>query len=377
MVRLKYRNERAQMSERPKLLRSGWWLAPFAALALTSCEGETKPPETARTTVRTQNAEFVDHRQTVTLTGEVVAHVQTNLSFRVSGQITEWLADVGSHVTAGEVLARIDPSEQKADVEAAEAAVRAAEAQVTQASSGFERQKSLLAKNSTTQETFDQAQTALQTAQGSLDSAKALLGTSRDALSYTELKADADGIVTVRNAETGQVVQAAQTMFSVARDGPRDAIFDVYESLLFEKPAEPKIQLALVSDPSVKTEGRIGEISPTIDTATGTVRVKIAMDTTPERMTLGAPVIGFASSVPSKLIVLPWTSLSAQDGKPAVWVVNSTDSTVNRKPVTIAAYETGSVLVSGGIAKGEVVVTEGGKMLRPGQVVDVIKEQAK
>ena len=43
----------------------------------------------------------------------------------------------------------------------------------------------------------------------------------------------------------------------------------------------------------------------------------------------------------------------------------------------VAAYETGSVLVSGGIAKGEAVVTEGGKMLRPGQVVDVIKEQAK
>lgn len=376
MVRLEYRNERAQMSEKRKLRWSGWWLASLAALALTSCDGETKPPETAKITVRAQTAEFVDHRQTVTLTGEVVAHVQTNLSFRVSGQITEWLADVGSHVMAGEVLARIDPSEQKADVVAAEAAVRAAEAQVTQSSAAFERQKSLLSKNSTTQEAFDQAQTALQTAQGSLDSAKALLGTSRDALSYTELKADADGIVTVRSAETGQVVQAAQTMFSVARDGPRDAIFDVYESLLFEKPAEPKIQLALVSDPSVKTEGSISEISPTIDTATGTVRVKIAMDTTPDRMTLGAPVTGFASSQPAKLMILPWTALSTLDGQPAVWVVDGKDSTVSRKPVKVASYETGRVLVSEGIAKGETVVVEGGKMLRPGQSVDVIKEQA-
>ncbi|WP_244482320.1 MULTISPECIES: efflux RND transporter periplasmic adaptor subunit [unclassified Rhizobium] len=352
-------------------------MASFAALALTSCEGETKQPEAAKITVRVQTAEFADHRQTVTLTGEVVAHVQTNLSFRVSGQITEWLADVGSHVSAGEVLARIDPSEQKADVEAAEAAVRAAEAQVRQASAAFERQKSLLAKNSTTQEAFDQAQTALQTAQGSLESSKALLGTSRDALSYTELKADADGIVTARNAETGQVVQAAQTMFSVARDGPRDAIFDVYESLLFEKPAEPKIQLALVSDPSVKTEGTISEISPTIDTATGTVRVKIAMDTTPDRMTLGAPVTGFASSKPSKLVVLPWTSLSSLDGKPAVWVVNDKDNTVSRKPVKVASYETGRVLVAEGLSNGEAVVTEGGKMLRPGQTVYVIKERAK
>ncbi|MBP1861315.1 efflux RND transporter periplasmic adaptor subunit [Rhizobium herbae] len=343
---------------------------------LSSCQGETKPPEKPKTAVRTQSADFVDYRQTVTLTGEVVAHVQTNLSFRVSGQITEWYADVGSHVTVGEVLARIDPSEQKADVEASEAAVRAAEAQVRQATSAFERQKALLAKNSTTQETFDLAETSLRTATASLDSAKAELGTSRDSLSYTELRADADGIVTVRNAEAGQVVQAAQTMFTVARDGPRDAIFDVYESLLFEKPSEPKIGLALVSDPSVKTEGSISEVSPTIDTTTGTVRVKIAMDKTPDRMTLGASVTGFASSQPTKLVMLPWTSLSAVGGKPAVWVVDRNDSTVNLKPVTVAYYETGRVLISDGISKGDTVVIDGSKMLRPGQVVDIAKEQA-
>ena len=82
------------MSEKRKFPWRGWWLVPLAALVLTSCEGETKPRETAKMAVRTQSAEFADHRQTVTLTGEVVAHVQTNLSFRVSGQITEWLADV-------------------------------------------------------------------------------------------------------------------------------------------------------------------------------------------------------------------------------------------------------------------------------------------
>jgi len=376
MVQHEYRGERPQMSVKRNFLFGAFAPLMTATLLLASCQGETKPTEKTATTVRAITAAFVDHSQTVTLTGEVVAHIQTNLSFRVSGQITEWHADVGSHVTAGEVLARVDPKEQQADVEASEAAVRAAEAQVRQASSAFERQKSLLAKNSTTQEAFDQAQTALRTAEGSLESAKAQLGTSHDALSYTELRADADGIVTVRNAEAGQVVQAAQTMFTVARDGPRDAIFEVYESLLFEKPSEPKIKLALVSDPSVETEGAISEVSPTIDTATGTVRVRVAMDNTPERMTLGAPVIGFGSSVPTKLVILPWTSLSALDGKPAVWLVDAKDSTVNLKPVTVAYYETGRVLISDGIAKGDTVVVDGSKMLRPGQVVDVVKEQA-
>ena len=362
------------MNDRSDHRLGTWWAASLAVLFLASCQGEQKPPEEVKTSVRTQAVDFADHQQTVTLTGEVVAHVQTNLSFRVSGQITEWYKDVGSHVTVGEVLARIDPKEQVADVEAAQAAVDAAEAQVRQAVSAFERQKSLLSKNSTTQESYDLAETTQRTANGSLDAAKAQLGTARDSLSYTELRADADGIVTVRNAEAGQVVQAAQTMFTVARDGRRDAIFEVYESLLFEKPADPKIALALVSDPSVKTEGVISEVSPTIDADTGTVRVKIAMDETPDRMTLGAPVTGFASSKPTKLAILPWTTLSAIGGKPAVWVVK--DNKVELKPVTVGSYETGRVLISEGIAKGDTVVVEGTKSLRPGLVVDIVKEQA-
>jgi len=377
MVQRDFRSEQPQMNGKQHYGPVRWLAATAVMLILASCQGETQQSEKEKATVRVQSADVVDYQQRVMLTGEVVAHVQTNLSFRVSGQVTEWYADVGSHVAVGDVLARIDPRVQQADVRSSEAAVRSAEAQVRQATSAFERQKSLLAKNSTTQEAFDQAQTALRTAEASIDSARAQLGTSRDALSYTELRADADGIVTVRNAEAGQVVQAAQTMFSVARDGPRDAIFNVYESLLFERPAEPpKIGLALVSDPSVKAEGVVSEISPTIDAATGTVRVKVSMDSTPDRMTLGAPVTGFASSRPMKLVILPWTSLSELDGKPAVWVVDERNSTVDLKPVTVATHEKGRVLISDGIPKGETVVVEGAKMLRPGQVVDVIKEQA-
>jgi multidrug efflux pump subunit AcrA (membrane-fusion protein) len=93
-------------------------------------------------------------------------------------------------------------------------------------------------------------------------------------------------------------------------------------------------------------------------------------------MTLGAPVTGLGSSAPTKLMILPWTALSALDGKPAVWVVDEKDSTVNLRPVTLASYETGRVLISGGLVKGDTVVIDGSKMLRPGQVVDVIKEQA-
>ena len=52
----------------------------------------------------------------------------------------------------------------------------------------------------------------------------------------TALIADAPGIITARQAEVGQVVQATVPIFSLARDGERDAVFNVYESLLVEPP---------------------------------------------------------------------------------------------------------------------------------------------
>jgi multidrug resistance efflux pump len=79
-------------------------------------------------------------------------------------------------------LARIDPTEQQADLDAATAAVSAAESQLHVASATFERQKTLLSSGFTTRSSFDQAEEGLRTAEGSLDAAKAQLGMSRDAL---------------------------------------------------------------------------------------------------------------------------------------------------------------------------------------------------
>ena len=123
------------------------------------------------------------------------------------------LVNVGDHVTADQVLARLDPQQQQATVTAAEAAVQAAEAVLRQATSTYERQKALLAQGFTTKREHDQAEEAYRTAQASLDAAQAQLGTARDQLSDTVLRAGVPGVITARNAETGQVVQAAQTRF--------------------------------------------------------------------------------------------------------------------------------------------------------------------
>jgi membrane fusion protein, multidrug efflux system len=95
----------------------------------------------------------------------------------------------------------------------------------------------------------------LQSAEGALEEAKAQLGTAKVALGDTELRADASGVITARSLENGQVVAAAQPVFSLARNGDRDAIFDVDEGVFFGDIEDGPVSLRLVADPNVTAIG--------------------------------------------------------------------------------------------------------------------------
>ena len=344
-------------------------LVAAVALGLAACKGETKRAENPPTAVQVETVALADYAPTVRLTGDIRAAVESDLSFRVSGRIIERTVDVGDHVTADQVLARLDPQQEQATVAAAEAGIQAAEAVLREATSTYERQKALLGEGFTTKRDHDAAEEAYRTAQASLDAAQAQLGTARDQLSYTVLRAGVPGVIVARNAETGQVVQAAQRVFSIAQDGPRDAVFHVYESIFTDGPREPAIELTLVSDPAVKAKGTVREVSPTVETSSGTIRVKVGIEKSPAAMTLGASVVGEGRFQPCKLAVIPWSAVSREGGQTAVWTVDPQTKTVSLKPITIEAYQTGKVVVREGLQPGDIIVTAGAQLLRPRQLV--------
>jgi RND family efflux transporter MFP subunit len=317
--------------------------------------------------VRTEIVQPRDRQSSITLTGEVQSRFRADLSFRVSGRVLARYVDIGTHVKAGEVLALLDPAEQEADVDAATAAVLAGESQLRVAKATFERQKALIANGFTTRAAYDQAQEGLRTAEGALEAAQAQLGTSRDALGYTALRAEADGVVTARSLETGQVVQAAQPVFSLAQDGERDAVFDVYESIFLGNADSRDVSLALVSDAGVTASGHVREVSPAVDAKSSTIRVKVAIKDPPAAMTLGSPVAGTVKVNAQRQIALPWRALMAADTRPAVWTVDPATRTASLRPVTVSGYEAGEVLIKAGLEPGERVVVDGGKLLSVGQ----------
>jgi membrane fusion protein, multidrug efflux system len=319
--------------------------------------------------VRTEIVQPRVRQGSVTLTGDVKARFSADLSFRVSGRVRERLIEIGAHVVPGAVLTRLDATEQQADLDAAIAAVTAAEAQLRVAKATFDRQNHLIASGFTTRVAFDQAQEGLRTAEGSLERAKAQQGTAKDALGYTELRANASGVITARSLEVGQVVEAGHPVFSVAQDGERDAVFEIYEAIFFGDFDGGPISLTLLSDPRVKATGYVREVSPAINAKTSTIRVKVTIQDPPAAMTLGSSVAGTAKWNPVAEIALPWTALMAAGSKPAVWVVDPSTNTALLKPVTIGRYEAGAVVIQDGLEPGERVVVDGGKLLSFGQLV--------
>jgi membrane fusion protein, multidrug efflux system len=340
-------------------------LAPALSACVDDIAGSTQRPAFVRTEIVRPRV-----RQTsVTLTGEVQARFRADLAFRVSGRVVKRLVEVGAHVDAGQVLARLDPAEQQADLDAAAAAVTASESQLRVATATFERQRTLLSNGFTTRVVFDQAQEGLQSAEASLQDAKAQLGRAKNALGDTELRASAAGVITARKLEIGQVVDAGQSVFTLAQDGDRDAIFDVDERILLGDTERGEVALRLLSDSNVTALGRVREVSPAVDTKGSTVRVKVAIQNPAPAMPLGSAVAGTGKFRPVAQIILPWAALMAMGSKPAIWTVDPANNTASLKVVTIGGYEAGAVIIKEGLEPGERVVIDGGKLLSSGQLV--------
>lgn len=342
-------------------------LAAASLAGLAACTPENQTAEKPQRQVEAVQVTSRESADQISITGEISARVQSDLSFRVSGRITERLVDVGEHVSNGQTLARIDPQEQKADLQVALATLQSAQAQQVQAQQAFDRQQSLFTTGVTTRAALDQAQEALLTAQGTVQSAQAQVDTARDALEQTELKADADGVITARNAEVGQVAQAAQLVFTLAHDGPRDVVINADESVLLGGEIQKDVTVRALSG-GEPIKATVREVSPTIDTSTGTIRVKLALDSSAD-VRLGSAVVATGHYKPTKTMQLPWSAMASVSGQPAVWIIDPKSGAVSLRKIEVADYANERFSVRAGLSEGETVVINGTKFLTAGEVV--------
>jgi RND family efflux transporter MFP subunit len=178
-------------------------------------------------------------------------------------------------------------------------------------------------------------------------------------------------VITEVGAEPGEIVQAGRMIAQKSQDDGLDAVFDVAAGLIEATPPDPEVTVALSLTPSVTAQGRVREVAPRADAATGTFRVRVGLIDPPAEMRLGSTVTGRTTFGGTGGVELPATALTAADGAPAVWVVDPATSTVSLRPIGVAAFNPASVSVESGLEIGEIVVTAGVQALRPGKQVRV------
>ncbi len=345
--------------------------AVLIAAALSGCDRKPPPAAQARP-VRTVTVERSAEGEILSLTGQIRAKDQVSLAFRLDGRMIKRPANVGDALKAGDVIAQIDPQNQQNALRTAQANLASVEAALTQARLTFGRQQQLLADGWTPRAKFDEAQQAFLGAEAQVDAAHAQVGIAQDQLGYTVVFADAAGVVTATGAEPGEVVHAGQMIVNLARQGGRDAVFDVSEQLIRTGPRDPVVQIALSNGPSVRATGRVREVSPQADPSTRTYQVKVGIIDPPKAMELGSTVTGSIKlSAPVGLQVPP-SALTEADGRPAVWVVDPKNQTVSLRNVDVGRYDPADVVVAQGLDAGDIVVTAGVQTLHPGQTVRLL-----
>jgi membrane fusion protein, multidrug efflux system len=351
-----------------------WGVILLILLLLCACEKNELVTDIRP--VRAVRIERHEVGDPIVLTGQLRARDEISLAFRLTGKLTTRPANVGDRVKAGQIVASLDAENERNAAYAAEADYGAAQAVLEQARSAENRLQNLLKERAVSRTEYEVALRQLKTAKAQVHAAKARLDSAQDQLGYTVLKAEADGIITAKGAEPGEVVAAGQMILFLARKNGRDGVFDMPAQVIRAGLSiHQQVEVWLADNPEIRTFGVIREVSPQADPATRTHRVKVGLDDVPAGMFLGSTVVGRLLLQATTQIEIPSSALTSSQGKPAVWIMDSRDMTVHVRPVTTAQYTQDSVVIVDGLKEGELVVTAGVQVLYEGQKVRLLGDR--
>lgn len=351
-----------------------WTIA--LSLLLVACESQhDAAPQMETRPVRAQQVQLKKLTKPTSYSGEVKARYVTDLAFRVAGKLVERKVDVGVEVKKGQLLARIDPTDYKLSVLSSTAQVNSAQADVDKARADLARYKNLLEKGAVSRTEFDHYQNVYNTTMAKLKQTKALLDVDENKANYTDLFADADGVITEILAERGQVVAQGQAIMRLARPQEKEISINVSENRLDELNKTNELSVSLWAYPQLKLRGKIREISPNADPVTRTYNVRVTLLNPPEEVHLGmtATVI-LQRSTPQAVALLPLSALYAQGENPSVWIVDTQTHQVKLTPIQLSEFYGNYVTVIQGLSDGQWVVTAGTHKLHEGQKVRLLDE---
>jgi len=310
-----------------------------------------------------------DTRQQRTFTGTVEARVQSNLAFRVAGKITKRLVNAGQHVNKGQVLMQLDKENLELQVIASKRAIDAAQADLFKASADELRMRDLVNNGTISAQRYDHAVAALRSAKANLSMIKANASVVENANRYSELVADADGIIVSTHGEPGQVVSAGQQVIQLAKDGLREAVISLPETIrpTLNSPASASFFNSTI----LATPTHLRELSNSADPITRTYQARYVLeaDVTPP---LGSTVsITLNLGVKKNSALVPLGALYDDGQGTGVWALNKKASTVTLRRVTVSRISSETASIYGDFDKDELIAAMGAHRLHENELVRI------
>lgn len=179
------------------------------SLAVPVLLGLVAAPAMARQWVEVAERSLVD---TLRLDGRIEAVRESTVSAQTSGTVKELPYDVDDRVEAGDVIVRLDDTEQRARLSQAQSSLAEAQASLQDARQRFERIQQLYEKNSASESELDQARNRVEGARARVAGARGAVDEARQQLEYTRVTAPYTGILTDRMVETGESVTQGEPL---------------------------------------------------------------------------------------------------------------------------------------------------------------------
>lgn len=349
-------------------------LLPLIVLTVGGCDNENvnNPRLEAPLVKVTRVVESGD--LTHSFSGVIAPRVQSDLGFRVSGKVHERLVDTGQVVKLGQVLLILDRSDLLLQLKAQEQTLKAAKAREKQVLADLARYKTLLGSGVVAVSAYEQIKAQADTATAELKSATAQVDLARNALNYTTLKADSDGVIVETLVEPGQVVAAGQTVIRIARAGQREALVDLPETI---RPSIGDVADAtLYGKENAVIKARLRQISSAADPATRTFQARFVLDDSALQAPLGSTVTlrlreGNNSENIFQVPIGALFNMGAGSST-GVWIISERDKKVSWHPVKLVNITSDVANVVGDISDGMIVVSQGANLLHEGEVVRTV-----
>lgn len=293
---------RGPVLKRAKWIGAGIILALLVGAAITVIERSVHATALAQENA-TQNKLFVstinpkpaNASNVLTLPGSLQGITETTLYARTPGYVKRWNKDIGSHVNKGDVLAELDTPEVDEQLAQAIAAKEQAASSLELAKSSAERWEALRKKDAVTEQEVNERSSAFTQAKANLAAAQANVDRLRKLEEFKRIVAPFSGIVTRRNVEVGDLVDAgnggtAKALFSVAQ------VETLHTYLYVPQTYSSALKIGdtvKISQPELRGQTFAGTIAHTagaIDPVTRTLQVEVSIPNKDGKLLAGAYV---------------------------------------------------------------------------------------